>query len=174
MCLHQYIWAFKQLTKPLNRSTVLDILMDEMTSPMPTCASKIMLTSLAPSPMARVMGCSLEALISFTICRKQNPQSLQLFVIQDCALSISVKWSAVLSPVLSAVVPCDSRAQRYSCDRSLEKFLCSCRARLPPGWASVLQTEWPHRWSDRNRGSRLTTWNTISQINREPYTHHNR
>lgn len=91
MCLHQYIWAFKQLTQPLNRSTVLDILMDEMTSPMPTCASKIMLTSLAPSPMARVMGCSLEALISFTICRKQNPQSLQLFVIQDCALSISVK-----------------------------------------------------------------------------------
>lgn len=37
---------------------------------MPTCASKIMLTSLAPSPTARVMGCSLEALISFTICRK--------------------------------------------------------------------------------------------------------
>lgn len=39
---------------------------------MPTCASKIMLTSLAPSPTARVMGCSLEALISFTICRSKK------------------------------------------------------------------------------------------------------
>lgn len=36
-------------------------------SPMPTCASRIMLTSLAPSPMAKVMGCSLESLINLTI-----------------------------------------------------------------------------------------------------------
>lgn len=47
----------------------------EMSSPMPTCASKIMLTSLAPSPIARVMGCSLEALISFTICTNKTRHS---------------------------------------------------------------------------------------------------
>lgn len=43
-----------------------------MSSPMPTWASRIMLTSLAPSPIARVMGCSLEALISFTICQNKK------------------------------------------------------------------------------------------------------
>lgn len=44
---------------------------------MPTWASRIMLTSLAPSPIARVMGCSLEALISFTICQNKEAKSDQ-------------------------------------------------------------------------------------------------
>lgn len=57
---------------------------------MPTCASKIMLTSLAPSPTARVMGCSLEALISLTICGNPN-KSLQsaptVVYLQSCLFS---------------------------------------------------------------------------------------
>lgn len=131
---------------------------------MPTCASKIMLTSLAPSPTARVMGCSLEALISFTICRKTQ-RKIKLFVPQNCVLFL--KRSAALSPEPSAAAPCDSTARRCSCGRSPEKCLCSCRDRPSPGWASVLQTEWPRRWSDRNPGSRPTTCNKIPVISAE-------
>lgn len=132
------------------------VLTKEVSSPMPTCASKIMLTSLAPSPIARVMGCSFEALISFTICRSKKKK-------QRVSLTTSCHWArrlvfipAGLSPALSAAAPCDSRARHYSCDRSQEICPCSCRARLPPGWASGLRTEWPRRWSDQNPGSRPT------------------
>lgn len=124
-------------------------------SPMPTCASRIMLTSLAPSPIAKVMGCSLEALISFTICQNKQTKSIQHH--QHGAGRVC-QWRALRSPELSAVAPSDSRARRCSCGRSLEKCLCSCPARRPPGWALAQQTAWPRRWSDRNPNSPLTTW----------------
>lgn len=41
-------------------------------SPMPTWASRIMLTSFAPSPMASVIGCSLENLINLTIWKRKK------------------------------------------------------------------------------------------------------
>ena len=128
---------------------------------MPTCASRIMLTSLAPSPMARVMGCSLEAFINFTICRNTNPPLIRTTV---CHFGGTFsKGSAALSPVLSAAAPCDSRARRYSCGRCPERRLCSCRGRRSPGWALTPRTEWPRRWSDRSRCSRPTTWKKISR-----------
>lgn len=67
---------------------------------MPTCASKIMLTSFAPSPMARVMGCSLEALISFTICKNKNPVSVTATV---CHLGM---WLDCIYEVKCSYVTC--------------------------------------------------------------------
>lgn len=124
-------------------------------SPMPTCASRIMLTSLAPSPIAKVMGCSLEVLMSFTICQNKQTKSIQH---QQKGARRMCQWRALRSPELSAVAPYDSRARRCSCGRFLEKYLCSCPARCPPGWALAQQTAWPRRWSDRNPNSPLTTW----------------
>ena len=40
--------------------------------PMPTWASRIMLTSLAPSPIAKVIGCSFENLINLTIWKRKK------------------------------------------------------------------------------------------------------
>lgn len=125
---------------------------------MPTCASRIMLTSLAPSPIARVIGCSLDALMSFTICTNKHFSQRHRLSFKKCAWSRFIKKRADDSRELSAVAPCDSRAQRCSCDRSLEKYLCSFGARYHPGWASALQTVWPRRWSDQSRDSLLTTW----------------
>lgn len=128
---------------------------EKMCSPMPTCASRIMLTSLAPSPIAKVMGCSLEALISFTIC--QNKQTKRIRHHRDGTGRVCQR-RALRSPELSAVGPYDSRARRCSCGRFLEKYLCSFPTRRPPGWALAQPTAWPRRWSDRNPNSPLTTW----------------
>ena len=46
---------------------------------MPTWASRIMLTSFAPSPIAKVIGCSFESLINLTIWKRS-----------ECRLSHSV------------------------------------------------------------------------------------
>lgn len=40
--------------------------------PMPTCASRIILTSFAPSPIAKVIGCSFENLINLTIWKRKE------------------------------------------------------------------------------------------------------
>lgn len=44
--------------------------------PMPTWASRIMLTSFAPSPIAKVIGCSFENLINLTIWKRKKHKSL--------------------------------------------------------------------------------------------------
>lgn len=49
-------------------------------SPMPTWASRIMLTSFAPSPMAKVIGCSLENLINLTIWKRKGRRYPPCFV----------------------------------------------------------------------------------------------
>lgn len=53
---------------------------DRRKLPMPTCASWIMLTSLAPSPIANVMGFSGEVFNSRTTCRKK----MKHFQIRQC------------------------------------------------------------------------------------------
>lgn len=53
--------------------------------PMPTCASRIMLTSLAPSPMAKVIGCSFESLINLTIWKTNKRRTYLL-----CFLSAQI------------------------------------------------------------------------------------
>lgn len=75
---------FSQISPGLPTKNILllrsSLFKKQLNSPMPTCASKIMLTSLAPSPTARVIGCSLEDLISFTICQRNDlSQMKELF-----------------------------------------------------------------------------------------------
>lgn len=117
---------------------------------MPTCASRIMLTSLAPSPMARVIGCSLEAFISFTICANKTQFLLLVWASKICVIK------AIVLPVLSAAVPSDSREQRCSCGRCLKRSLYSCQC--PLGWPSELQKVWPHQWSGQSPDSLPTSW----------------
>lgn len=141
---------------------------EKMCSPMPTCASRIMLTSLAPSPIAKVMGCSLEALISFTICQKKAKKRIKHH--QDRVDGMH-REGALRSPEPSAAAPCDSTARRCSCGRFLEKYLCSCPARRLPGWALALRTAWPRRWSDRSPNSPLTTWTTARISHQQEAAH---
>lgn len=58
---------------------------------MPMCASRIILTSLAPSPMERVMGLPLEVFTIFTIYRRESGKGMSEFELNPTGFAFKTK-----------------------------------------------------------------------------------
>lgn len=124
---------------------------------MPTWASRIMLTSLAPSPMERVMGFPLEFFTIFTICdaqgknthweikQRKKTNSLLHYFNKD-RLSISSFW-----PAPSEEEPSGSTAQLCSFGTSAGRGSYS-------GWRWAPLTAWPRQWWSRSPCQQTTSF----------------
>lgn len=147
------IWPFKN--KRTHTTLSLGFL------PMPTWASRIMLTSLAPSPMDRVMGLPLEFFTIFTICdaRGKNQhiddkskQTGKRYFNKD-RLSFSL-----FGPAPSVEEPSGSTAQLCSFGTSAGRGSYS-------GWCWAPSTAWPHQWWSRSPCQQTTNFlNTAVKI----------